>query len=856
MIKNGKDNSGKIFYNLFCRLLPALIVVVFVFIAFSNFKSRNSKTIIARNEEYIKDFTVTVANKLDDEFTNSIVVIESIARLNANQNFSDISNADYLKKLEVETRFDHIQVVDLKGLSYSSAGTTVDVSDKDYFKNAINGISGSIVVMDSRYTNQRQIGFYTPIVKNDSIKGVMVAFYDEKTVKASMEYHFYGEKAAVGIVNAERRNVKKSDTGILNDDFSDIPKDLMILIEYKIIDEENGKKIIDAYRKGVGCTFYYTGNKGKAIGYMMPLSAVPLVIYMTFPSEAVDMMYSESNDAGISLLYSLLLIFAIYVAFLAIVYVIRMKSAFNKNKLANYIADAENAVSRGIILVDTEEQTFENLSGSYLSISKTGNIEELKNHILKIDESDEDNKEEIAQFFEDEIISKKNFSSFPQVVFNQYDEIFGKTYTNITYVPVEIKNDQVEKGVLLLRNITAGKSKEDAAQERLKTALASAEKANRAKTVFLNNMSHDIRTPMNAIIGYTKLAASHIEDKVQVEDYLSKIETSSSHLLSLINDIIDMSRIESGQVKIEKRTISISQLMDDLQTIVSNSVEEKHQTFNVDVEKIRHDKVITDSLRIKQSLVNLISNAIKYTPVEGKIDVLVKELDCKKNGYATYLFKVKDNGIGISKEFQEHMFEVFTRESSASASGVEGTGLGLAITKNIIDMMGGKISFESEVGKGTEFTVELTLKTGEENTKSYTEDSDDEVQLAGKKILLVEDNELNQEVARTILEESGLDVEIANDGLEAVEKIIAAEDDRYDIVLLDIQMPQMDGYEATKRIRAMKESIKSKIPIIAMTANAFDDDKKRALMAGMDGHVAKPIDVSELMKALSAVLNR
>jgi len=854
-MNSSTNKTGKILYNIFGRLLPALIVAVFIANSFSNFKKHNANDIIARNEEYIKDFTTTVAKKLDENFTDSMVVVESIAKLHSGQNMSDIIKPEYLKELEVETQFDHIRVIDSKGISHTSIGTEIDVSDRDYFVNAMKGISGSVVVTDSRFTNQRQIGFYTPIMKGDEIKGVMAVFYDEKTIKSFLEYYFYGEKAAVGLINSEHLNARTAKPSS-PDDYSDIPKDLMILLEYKIVDEENGKKIIDAYRNGTGTGFYYNGNKGKAIGYMTPLSTVPLLVYMTFPSEAVDLMFSQSYSSGVTLLTSLVSIFACYVAFLFIIHIIRLKRTAKKNRFANYIADAENAVSRGILFINTEDQSFENISNTNFSISQKGNISELRANILEIDESDDNNKEEIINFFDEEILSKKVYGSFPQVLIKQGDESFGDVFTNLTYVPVEIKNDQVIKGILMLRDVTAGKCKEEIIQKKLKTALAGAEQASRAKTAFLNNMSHDIRTPMNAIIGYSKLASSHIEDKAAVQEYLSKIETSSDHLLSIINDVLDMSKIESGQVKIEKKVICIPELLDDLNTIVQRNVEEKHQKLSFDVEKIRHKEVITDSVRIKQGLLNVISNSIKYTPVEGIITVSVVEKDCEKPGYATYEFKVKDNGIGIAKDFQAHIFEAFTREDSSTTSGIEGTGLGLAITKNVFEMLGGKISLQSEIGKGTEFTVELTCKIAGENTKGLVLHSDEEVDMVGKKILLVEDNELNQEVAKTILEESGMIVDVADDGVKAVEKITEAEDDRYDIVLMDIQMPNMDGFEATKRIRAMKGSPKSKIPIIAMTANAFDDDKKSALMVGMDGFIAKPIDIAALMNALAEVSKR
>ncbi len=520
----------------------------------------------------------------------------------------------------------------------------------------------------------------------------------------------------------------------------------------------------------------------------------------------------------------------------------------------------------------------------------------------------------------------------------------------------------------------------------LEVALLRAESANSAKTTFLNNMSHDIRTPMNAIIGFTSLAASHVDNKDKVKEYLSKISTSSEHLLSLINDILDMSRIESGKVKINENPLHLPDLLHDIRTIVQPNIASRQLDFLIDTVDVRDEDIIADKLRLTQVLLNILSNGIKFNKVGGTIGIRVKQLKTAPTGYGSYQFIVRDTGIGMKPEFQKHIFESFSRKETSTVSGIQGTGLGMAITKNIVDMMGGTITVKSEEGKGSEFTVNLTFKLSKEKRtyakvehlqglKVLVADDDTDTCLSissmlteigmrsewtvsgkeavirakhsmeigdefyayiidwlmpdmngietvrrirrvigeskpiiiltaydwsdveaeareagvtafcekplfmsqlrdllanpvptpketkkqtsehnGKRILLVEDNELNQEIAQTILEDAGFVIETANNGKTAVEIMEKAAPGQYDLILMDIQMPIMNGYEAARQIRALNNPGVSAIPIVAMTANAFEEDREKSFEAGMNGHLAKPVSVQTLMDMIYKVI--
>lgn len=390
---------------------------------------------------------------------------------------------------------------------------------------------------------------------------------------------------------------------------------------------------------------------------------------------------------------------------------------------------------------------------------------------------------------------------------------------------------------------------------------------NRAETIFLNSISHDIRTPLNVIIGYTALASAHVNEAQEVKKYLSKIEAASNHLLLLINDVLDMSHIESGTLKLEHAPVYLPDVLENLKAIIQTDSSAKQLKFCADTKNMVHKNVITDKLRLNQVLLNILENAVKYTRPGGKIYFQIQELKEQEPGFAKYEFRVKDTGIGMSEEFIAHIFEPFSREQTSTVSGIEGMGLGMAIVKKIVDRMDGTIAVKSRQGKGTEVTVILPFKVSgqpnewEANTRKkivqiqrFSEDKNFENLFKGKKILLTEDNELNREIAVELLKEEGFILDTAEDGTIAVEKMRTAKPGQYDLILMDIQMPIMDGYEATRQIRKLENPETANIPIVAITANAFEEDRQKALEAGMNEHVSKPIDLERLLEVVKKVL--
>ena len=383
----------------------------------------------------------------------------------------------------------------------------------------------------------------------------------------------------------------------------------------------------------------------------------------------------------------------------------------------------------------------------------------------------------------------------------------------------------------------------------LKNALHRAEEGSRAKSSFLFAMSHDLRTPMNAIIGYAELMEAHWGEKEVTTNYLQKLKGASQFLLALIGNVLEIARIESGKETLNEAPWNLMKLEETLDILLDGEISRKQLTVNRNV-NIRHANVYCDALKIREIIMNLLSNAVKYTSEGGKIVLDIEEKPSAREGFMTLQIRVSDNGIGISKEYVPYIFDAFTRERSSSESGIIGTGLGLRIVKSFVDLMNGDISVKSEPGKGTCFTVEISCrKIPEEELQQQMEEQPENVSLAGRRLLLAEDNGLNAEIAMTILQDADAEVELAADGKIAVDKLQDVPVGYYDAILMDIQMPNMNGYEATKAIRKLTDE-RAKIPIIAMTANAFEEDRQAALAAGMDDYVAKPVEISELFRTI------
>ena len=531
--------------------------------------------------------------------------------------------------------------------------------------------------------------------------------------------------------------------------------------------------------------------------------------------------------------------------------------------------------------IELQKETIEGLGKEYFSVLA---VELDKDRVFSYRESEENGKiisdfcrkcdnrwSKIIPSYAKTMVSNNTNGEFEKQLgletLRSQEEDYSMTYefkseTEINYHQVRVayvkKKDGTRVAVVGTRNIDSLIKKERMQEEKLKKAYAAAENANKAKTEFLNNMSHDIRTPMNVILGYNQLMKSQLTEPKQL-DYQKKIEQSGKLLMAIINNVLDMARIESGKMKVDENYEIVGEVVDEIISTFSSEAEEKGIHLSGSM-KVTHRNILCDSTKIREIYINLVSNAIKYTPRGGNVTITVEELPCEKEGYMKVKAEIKDTGIGMSKEYLPTLFEPFTREHNTTTGKVGGTGLGMPIVKKMVDLMGGSLEVESEPGKGTVFTFTLMHKIADRKYYSrkteIVETSDREENLSGKHVLLAEDNDLNAEIAVTILEETGIVIERVEDGIQCVNKVEQMSPGTYDLILMDIQMPNMDGYKATKCIRRLDDKKKAELPIIAMTANAFDEDKKRAFDAGMNGHIAKPIDIEKLGAVILSVLKK
>ncbi len=580
--------------------------------------------------------------------------------------------------------------------------------------------------------------------------------------------------------------------------------------------KQDGKKLI-----------VFTGYVGTAISFILGIFIMLPNVFTT------SVMSSES--------YLLL-------ALWSIVGILFFRFVFSKDKFQRFGRSISVWIALLFVIFVTTlvwmRETTNTVTGDALENIGTYYAEEMEDHGVGLDESHVEGEREYVD--------------------GQMEQIRNTLLTNTV-----IQMALIMLSLIIIFNIYSTMQKREKSMEAQK---AKAEESSRAKSAFLSNMSHDIRTPMNSIIGYIELAKREELDEQGLRDYLGKIEGSSRHLLALINDVLEMSRIESGKMELELTDTGLPCLMDDVRDLFSTQMSEKNIKYTVKCSELKNKVVKCDRNRINRIMLNLVSNAYKFTPEGGDVTVTLRQTEGEGgDDTGVYEIRVKDSGIGMSPEFAENVFEAFERERTSTVSGIQGTGLGMAITKSIVDFMGGNITVNTAVVKGTEFVVTLTLAKGDKcnvscrkncseklsNPELYTNEAEiDEAYLSGKRVLVVDDVMVNREITTRILKMKGFEVEQAENGAQALSIIASSEPGYFDCVMMDVQMPVMDGYEATQKIRELPDLMLKNIPIIAMTANAFNEDVQKAKEAGMNDHVAKPIDVNNMLETIAKVLDR
>ncbi|MCM1091498.1 MAG: response regulator [Butyrivibrio sp.] len=964
------------------RIFTTGILILAIIWVFGAYMRRNSERIAQQNASYIQSSTIETAGWIADILDNARSSINNMAGLYGQTLSSREVDSEDLKLMADRSLFDYVEFINADGMDINVQGIRTDVSDRNYFIKGMQGESGMDGTYVSRVTKEREVIFYAPVMYQDEIIGVLTGHYREERMREILDTELFGEQAPTLLCLADGTIVAEVGMDAQGDNVMDYLQDC--------VTPQEAEGIRSALSEERQFAFAYEGAEGSTLGYIASLPGNKWTIIQFFPIGALEQMQGRANEAGMILQVELIAFFVAYMVFLLVQEYRKRRKLSEGKREAENIVKGVNSLFAHFIIVNLEEDSYQymgnrspGLEGVAIEGAYTDFLEFWADKFVP-----EYDMVPMATVLSKEYI-RENFPAAVPFERYEYQIVKGqeKLWESMALIILERREGQPTVVLLAIQEIMGMKQKELRTQMALREAYQAAEAANHAKSEFLSRMSHDIRTPMNAIMGMTAIAAMHMDDRARLEDCLSKISISSRHLLGLINEVLDMSKIESGKLELMAGEFDLSETVNELLGIFQPQIESKRQTLSVTLSGVMHEKLIGDAQRLSQVLVNIIGNAVKFTPEGGSISLHISELPSHIMGNGCFEFIVTDTGIGMDEEFAAKMFEPFARANDSRTGKIEGTGLGMSIAKSIVSMMNGDIQVKSRRGEGTQIATKVLLQLVEDSeeelsrlagnrvmvvddeqaacedacnilnsiqmpavwftdgdsairelVRDYQEggsyaavildwkmpkkdgvqvareirdrigenipiiilsaydwseieqealnsgvnefiekplfksrliyvmkkvllgQSDDKeepdnilVQEQGfvdKRILLVEDNELNMEIAEEILVTAGFTVDKAVNGQEAVERLRESEPAAYQLVLMDIQMPVMNGYDAARSLRASEREDLRTIPIIAMTADAFSDDIQRAKDAGMNGHISKPIDIERLMETL------
>lgn len=868
-MKTAKKSDRNAIQNLIC----AVLLICGVVLSFVFFYRSNVKRITHQNETYIADIATQRAALVNDLFAENLAYIESSAVVleTAFQNEAvdsaklNVEAEEQIDPVEVEKvgrllraceerfAFNYFRFIDLHGRDYTTGKTVIaaNVAEREYFGQGISGKTGMTYILDSKVTSERQIGFYSPVYQNGEIAGFVIGFYGEDFINNLLEVSVFDHACEVLLCAQDGTIIYSTDKTVEARNYLDT------LSEFSFSQDTDERKVRDAFAKRNDTLFSYEVDGQKTVGIVSYLGGdSDFLMVSYFPVEAYQSMIRNASINGAVLLLSLIGLFLVAGIFFIVRFLLQKKKLLEEAKNSNDIHFAMSRLFENFVIVNAEKRTYHYIEGmpDVGHIPNDGAYDLFADDLLDRFPNDAERTEAAEQISFDRLTRQMNQGQ-NIISCNLHAPIRDEEWFTYNFIVVSRNAEgRVTEFIIARQDITGLQKKEEEIRRILERARDEAEKGNRAKSNFLSSMSHDIRTPMNAIIGYTNIALDKIDDKEMVRDSLTKIVASSHYLLSLINDVLDMSKIESGKIQLNVNKCDLNKIFERIADLTRSQARKKSLAVSFNTDQVSHPFVIADELRLEQVLINIAGNAVKYTPDGGSISIDAKEAEELPDGKSRYRFSVRDTGIGMSEDFLPHIFESFSRETNSTINKIQGTGLGMAITSRLVELMGGEISVSSKLGEGSEFVVTLTLPHWEKSTENELSGTDeapfDKAALVGKKILLVEDNDINAEIATLVLSDFGFTVDRACNGQEGVDRITEKGSGYYDVVLMDIQMPVVNGYEATKQIRGLDTEYAKRLPIIAMSANAYEEDVRESLASGMNGHIAKPFDPQALAAEL------
>ena len=962
-------------FKLWRRIILAVVLLCLILAGFFVFLQTSRNITVERNANYIADAASQTAKRIDDLLVGAENSISAIAHMYERSLDPSLADVETLEKLTESTVFDYIGFVNAEGIYTDNRGRQADVSDRYYVQDGLRGNSGMDMIFKGRVSGEDLVIFYAPLWKGDEVVGILTGRYRQQQMRDIITSSYFGEPANTYLC--------LSDGTVIASSVEKKPENILDTLNQNDGADKNAVEILtNALSTGSSSRFTYTNSYGFSAAYVTKLPHSDWMLFQVFPMQVTNEMLSESNTAATYMLLWLLILSALYIFLLLLEsYKEKKKLTWEKQQMREIVHSTSRLFSK-FIMADLENDTYTSLTNDDLTdesqLPEKGVYSELRDlwteRILAA-ESEECEKE----YFSIQSIQKNLTADIPYLQYENRIREDGIRWKQISVLCLKRKNGVPTSVLLAVQDVTELKEMEQRSRAALEDAYQSAQAANNAKRTFLFDMSHDMRTPMNAIIGLSGLLDRDAEEPDRVRSYSRKINVSGQHLLALINEVLDMSKIESGKTSLNLSPFSFSELLEELTAVFQLQAQKKAQTLEINVFGVPQDRLIGDKMRLSEMLGNLLSNAIKYTQKGGHVALIVHGLNQTTPGYVHLLFEITDNGIGMSPEFVQHVFAPFTRENNSTVSGIQGTGLGLTITRSLVDLMGGIISVESVRGQGSTFKVELELRPAEEDGASdfwkehsiskalilgpdenicksieslmvgtgeklqYATDTriagdlaaganfdlilldhvlpgmdtpetiryirtqygnspililidndwiekeeearsagangflpapfamstlrktvsecqcqpqydEKSVSLEGLRMLVVEDNDINAEILMELLDMEGVICERVVNGREAVTMFQNKPAAYYDGILMDIQMPEMNGYEAAWAIRSLSRPDAADIPIVAMTANAFAEDVQKSLQAGMNAHIAKPVDMEILKSTLSRLM--
>ena len=845
------------------RIIPVSILLVCIIASFAAYINANRRMTVSRNAKYVEDTAIQTAKRIEDLLVGAENSISAIAHLYEQMMDIDRIDVETLQKMVDDTPFDYIGLVGTDGIYTDNYGRQAQVSDRYYFQDGMQGNSGMDIIFNDRLAHENLMIFYAPLRLDGEVAGILTGRYSENQMRQMIASTFFEEPTMTYLCLSDGTVFSSS-----ND--NDPPKNIITALRQTDgADRETMVTLEEALENGCSKSLTYTSKQGSNAAYLTKLPEKDWMLLQVFPIQVTNAMLNESNTIAMYLELWLVMLFAAYILILI------MENRRQKAKLVlekqemRDIVDSTSQLFSRFVIVDLKNDSYEYLKsdnrvcgkeddiGLWEKLPQKGVYSQLRNYWnARIIQKDDNIHNQFA-------ISSIQQNLTEDTPFLQYE--YRVQEDIIRWMQIAVLCLKREKGVpvsvlMAVQDVTELKEAELKNRMAMEEAYRAAKAANEAKTMFLSNMSHDMRTPMNAIIGFSTLLDRDASQPDKVREYNRKIAASGRHLLSLINDVLDMSKIESGQKSLNITEFDLKELMEELNSVIQPQALEKQQSLDVRVCGLKAERFLGDRLRLSQIILNLLSNAVKYTPDGGHIEFSIVSLPETSAGYAHLRFQVQDNGIGMSPEFVEHIFEPFTRENNTTASGILGTGLGMPIAKSLVDLMGGTIAVESTQGEGSTFRVELELRYAEQPAETGLNEDTALTDHGTKglkclKVLVAEDNDINAEILEELLSCEGVSCERTVNGQEVLERFRQMPQGYFDAVLMDIQMPIMNGYEAARAIRALDRPDAKTIPIIAMTANAFAEDVQNSIEAGMNVHLAKPLDMAVLKDTLEKLVH-